>query len=92
MSGPRNRKAYAGGLAVRAAVTAILAAHHPLAAPLSAKAINARLPPHLRRSENRISAHRRAIQCELALQECAARDGAEIDGRATTVLAETSSG
>jgi hypothetical protein len=64
MSGPRNPKAYAEGRAVHAAVIAILAARPPLAAPLTAKAINTRLPPHLRRSESAIREHVREIRRE----------------------------
>ncbi|MGO9992856.1 MAG: hypothetical protein ACLPTF_10155 [Steroidobacteraceae bacterium] len=59
---PRNLKAYEEGQAVQTAVKAMLAAHPPLGAPLTAKAINARLPPHLRRSERDIRHHMQVIR------------------------------
>jgi hypothetical protein len=61
---PRNPKAFEEGQAVRAAVREILAAHPPLAWPLTAKAINARLPVHLQRDVSTICGHMRAIRCE----------------------------
>lgn len=52
MSGPRNRIAYERGQALRAEIRAILAAHPPMAAPLTAKRIQRQLtrspPPSLR--------------------------------------------
>ena len=65
MSGPpRNRKRFEEGQAVRRAVKAIMAARSPLTRPLRAKAINAKLPPHLRRDDSVIRWHVRAIQDE----------------------------
>jgi hypothetical protein len=49
---------------VRAAVRAIMAAHSPLRKPLTAKRINALLPAHLRRSDQDIRHHMRAIWSE----------------------------
>ena len=62
----RNLKAFAEGQDVRAAIKAIMAAHSPLAWPLTAKAINQRLPEHLRRGDNDIRHHMRAIRREAA--------------------------
>jgi hypothetical protein len=59
---PRNRKGYEEGQAVQAAVRRIMAAQPPLAAPLTAKAVNAKLPPHLRRSERGIQHHMQCIR------------------------------
>lgn len=67
MSGPRNRKLHRQGLVVHRAIREILAAHSPLARPLTAKAINTRLPPRLRRSESGIRRHVRAIRDEAEL-------------------------
>jgi hypothetical protein len=64
----RNLRAYDGGQAVRAAVRAIMATHSPLARPLTAKAINARLQPELRRSPRTIQEHVLAIQHETELE------------------------
>jgi len=61
MSGPRNRKAFEHGLAVRAAIRTILAEHPPLARPLTARQINALLPLALRRCESVVRWHCRAI-------------------------------
>jgi hypothetical protein len=61
---PRNPKAFEEGQAVRAAVRQILAAHPPLAWPLTAKAINAKLPAHLQRDASMICRHMRAIRQE----------------------------
>ena len=47
--------------AVRAAVRAIMAAHSPLAKPLTAKRINGLLPEHLRRSDQDVRHHMRGI-------------------------------
>jgi hypothetical protein len=47
--------------AVRAAVRNIMAAHSPLAKPLTAKRINALLPEPLRRSDQDIRHHMRSI-------------------------------
>jgi hypothetical protein len=49
---------------MRAAVRAIMAAHSPLAKPLTAKRINALLPEHLRRSDQDVRHHMRAIWSE----------------------------
>jgi hypothetical protein len=72
----RNARAFEDGQAVRAAVRAIMAAHSPLAWPLTAKVINAKLPPHLRRDENTIRWHMRQIRREavqaLAPSQCIA--------------------
>jgi hypothetical protein len=57
----RNRTLSESGQAVQAAVKAILAAHSPLASPLTAKAINKLLPAHLRRSDRDIRYHRDLI-------------------------------
>jgi hypothetical protein len=62
----RNLKAFAEGQDVRAAIKTIMSAHSPLAWPLTAKAINARLPAHLRRGDNDIRHHMRAIRREAA--------------------------
>jgi hypothetical protein len=58
----RNRVEYESGQAVQAAVREIMAAHPPLASPLTAKAINARLPPHLQRCDRDIRHHMQAIR------------------------------
>jgi len=63
----RNLKAYEDGQAVRNAVRAIMAARSPLLPPLTAKAINAKLPEHLRREENTIRWHMRQIRREAEL-------------------------
>lgn len=47
--------------AVFLAVYTIMAAHSPLAKPLTAKGINARLPPHLVRCEGAIRHHMRNV-------------------------------
>ena len=47
--------------AVAAAVYDIMATHSPLAKPLTAKRINARLPPHLVRCEGAIRHQMRKI-------------------------------
>jgi hypothetical protein len=60
----RNLPAYEVGQHVRAGVKAILAAHSPLARPLNAKEINKKLPQQLRRSDNDIRHHVRAIRRE----------------------------
>jgi hypothetical protein len=64
----RNVKAYEEGQDVRAAIKSIMAAHPPLAWPLTAKTINARLPPELRRSDEDIRHHMRSIRREAATQ------------------------
>ena len=56
---PRN--GHEEDLNVRAAVRETLAAHSPLAKPLTAKAINAKLPAHLRRSDGAIRHHMRRV-------------------------------
>lgn len=71
---PRNPRAFRQGQAVRAAVKAVLAAHSPLAWPLTAKAINARLPAHLRRDEATIRWHVRAIRTEALVAEVTCAD------------------
>lgn len=43
MSGPRNRQAYERGQLIRSAIRAMLESHSPLAPPLIAKEIQARL-------------------------------------------------
>jgi hypothetical protein len=68
----RNLRAYHDGQAVRAAVRAIMAERSPLARPLSAKQIRARLPPHLRRDERTVRVHMRGIHLEA---EIGCRDG-----------------
>ena len=50
--------------AVRDAVREILAAHSPLRKPLTAKRINAMLPEHLRRTDQDVRHHMRAIWSE----------------------------
>ena len=74
MSQPRNRKDFERGQAVRAAVRDIMAAHAPLAWPLNAKAVNAKLPTDLRRHENTIRWHmteiRREAASTLSPQQC----------------------
>ena len=73
----RNRPAFRRGLAVRAAVRVIMAAHPSLHEPLTAKRIIARLPAHLRRDEATIRWHMRAIRCAAeieALATCAPRE------------------
>jgi hypothetical protein len=52
---------------VFAAVKSIMAAHPPLCPPLTAKRINARLPPELRRSEGDIRHHMREVRREAAV-------------------------
>ena len=52
---------------VFAAVKSIMAAHPPLCAPLTAKRINARLPPELRRSEGGVRHHMREVRREAAV-------------------------
>jgi gamma-glutamyl:cysteine ligase YbdK (ATP-grasp superfamily) len=47
--------------AVRDAVREIMAAHSPLAKPLTAKRIIAKLPKHLRRTEGDVRHHMRQI-------------------------------
>lgn len=64
MSGPRNRKAFEHGLAVRAAVRDLLASRTQLDPPLTAREINALLPPALRRCDSVIRWHRLAVQTE----------------------------
>jgi hypothetical protein len=68
MSGPRNRRAYEHGLAVRAAVRDILAGRTQLDPPLTAKQINTLLPLALRRCDSVIRWHRLAVQTEYLLQ------------------------
>jgi hypothetical protein len=67
----RNLKAYEDGQAVRNAVKDMMAAHSPLARPLTAKTVNAQLPPHLRRDERTIRLHMQRIREE----EIDCRDG-----------------
>jgi hypothetical protein len=67
-SGPRNRKAYEHGLAVRAAVRDILASRTQLEPVLTARQINQMLPPALRRCDSVIRWHRLALQTEYLLQ------------------------
>ncbi len=62
----RNHRSFEEGRAVRAVVRGIMAAHSPLAWPLTAKAVLAKLPPELRRDENTIRWHMRQIRCEAA--------------------------
>jgi hypothetical protein len=74
---PRNRRAFEEGREVRAAVRAIMAARSPLRRRLTAKAVNAQLPPHLRRDDSVICWHMRAIYDE-AEAECADGDGTSL--------------
>jgi hypothetical protein len=73
MTGPRNRIAYARGQAIRAEIRAILEQHPPLAPPLTAKAISARLTYRPALSERCIRWHAAAIRTQYEL--------AELDGR-----------
>jgi hypothetical protein len=72
----RNLKAFEDGQAVRSAVKAIMVAHSPLLLALTAKLINARLPPNLQRDENTVRWHMRQIRVEaelaLSLHQCIA--------------------
>ncbi len=68
MNGPRNRRAYEHGLAVRAAVRDILASRTQLEPPLTARQINALLPLGLRRCGSVIRWHRQAVQTEYLLR------------------------
>lgn len=69
MSGPpRNRRAYEHGLAVRAAIRDVLASRTQLEPPLTARQINALLPPALRRCESVVRWHRLAVQTDHMLQ------------------------
>jgi hypothetical protein len=58
---PAQERRAARDPAVRDAVRKIMAAHSPLRKPLSAKKINAMLPPHQRRTDQGIRYLMRAI-------------------------------
>jgi hypothetical protein len=73
MSGPRNKPAWERGQAIRAEIRAILLEHPPLAPPLTAKALAARLTYRPAPSERCIRWHVAAIRTEYEL--------AELDGR-----------
>jgi hypothetical protein len=68
----RNVRAFEDAQAVHAGVKAIMAARSPLARPLSAKQVRARLSPHLRRDERTIRLHMQSIHREAEI-DC--RDG-----------------
>jgi hypothetical protein len=76
----RNRAGLEKGQILRAAIKTILAAHSPLARPLTAKQINAKLPAPLRRSDRTIQWHMDAIYVEQEIA-CACRNSSA-DNRA----------
>jgi repressor of nif and glnA expression len=58
----RNMPAFFAAQELHAAVRSIMAAHSPLARPLTAKAINVLLPPNQRRDERTIRYHMQRIR------------------------------
>ena len=70
----RNRPAFIRAEELRSAIKAIMAAHSPLAPPLTAKAVIALLPPHTHRQ-------RAARTIRHVMRRIRAEAAAEIGGR-----------
>ena len=75
MSGPRNLCAYRRGQALRAEIRSILETHPPLLAPLTPRAIRARLIRSPRPSERTIRWHIYAIRLEAERAELGSEIG-----------------